>query len=76
MKEQEHDVSRHPYPEVNAMIAQTFEDVFSPQWVETHLIDPTHDLVILCHIIPWRARRIDGDQLRPAQSRNFFITFP
>lgn len=37
------------------MIAQTFEDVFSPQWVETHIIDPTHDLVILRHIIPWQA---------------------
>lgn len=54
MKEQEHDVSRHPYPEVKAMIAQTFADVFSPQWVETHSIDPAHDLVILCHIIPWQ----------------------
>jgi IS5 family transposase len=54
VKEQEHDVSRHPYPEVNAMIAQTFEDVFSPQWVETHIIDPAHDLVILRHIIPWQ----------------------
>ena len=37
------------------MIAQTFEDVFSPQWVETHIIDPTHDLVILRHIIPWQS---------------------
>ena len=36
------------------MIAQTFEDVFSPQWVETHMIDPAHDLVILRHIIPWQ----------------------
>jgi len=37
------------------MIAQTFEDVFSPQWVETHIIDPAHDLVILRHIIPWQS---------------------
>jgi IS5 family transposase len=37
------------------MIAQTFEDVFSPQWIETHIIDPTHDLVILRHIIPWQS---------------------
>lgn len=37
------------------MIARTFEDVFSPQWVETHIIDPTHDLVILRHIIPWQS---------------------
>ena len=36
------------------MIAQTFEDVFSPQWVETHIIDPAHGLVILRHIIPWQ----------------------
>jgi Transposase domain (DUF772) len=54
VKEQEHDVSRHPYTEVNAMIAQTFEDVFSPHWVATHIIDPAHDLVILRHIIPWQ----------------------
>ncbi len=37
------------------MIAQTFEDVFSPQWVNTHITNPTHDLVILRHIIPWRS---------------------
>ncbi len=37
------------------MIAQTCEDVFSPQWVETHIIDPTHDLVILRRIIPWQS---------------------
>src|SRR5213593_1928004 len=54
VKEQEHDVSRHPYTEVNARIAQTCEDVFAPQWVDTHLIDPAHDLVILRHIIPWQ----------------------
>ncbi len=37
------------------MISQTFEDVFSPQWVKTHIINPTHDLVILRHIIPWQS---------------------
>ncbi|MFQ5799609.1 MAG: hypothetical protein ACE5H0_13080, partial [Bacteroidota bacterium] len=37
------------------MIAQTFEEVFSPQWVETHIIDSTHDLVILRDIIPWQS---------------------
>ena len=37
------------------MIAQTFEDVFSPQWVKLHIIDPSHDLVILRHIIPWQS---------------------
>ena len=41
-------------PEVTTMITQTFEDVFSPAWVSTHIIDPTHDLVILRKIIPWQ----------------------
>jgi transposase, IS5 family len=41
------------------MIAQTFEDVFSPQWVNTHLSHPTHDLIILRRIIPWQSI-IDG----------------
>jgi hypothetical protein len=36
------------------MISQTFEDVFSPQWVKTHITHCTHDLVILRHIIPWQ----------------------
>jgi hypothetical protein len=33
------------------MIAQTFQDAFSPQWIKTHLTNPTHDLIILRHII-------------------------
>ena len=41
------------------MIAQTFEDVFSPQWVNTHLSHRTHDLIILRQLIPWQAI-IDG----------------
>jgi len=41
------------------MIAETFQEVFSPQWVETHLKNPTHDLIILRHIIPWQPI-IDG----------------
>jgi len=36
------------------MIAQTFDDVFSPQWVNTHLSHPTHDLIILRQLIPWQ----------------------
>lgn len=36
------------------MIAQTFEDAFSPAWRQTHLANPTHDLLILRHIIPWQ----------------------
>jgi hypothetical protein len=49
------------------MIAQTFEDVFSPQWVETHIIDPTHNLVVLRHIIPWQSII---DQLVPSYTPN------
>jgi hypothetical protein len=36
------------------MIAQTFQDAFSPQWIKTHLANPTHDLIILHYIIPWQ----------------------
>ena len=41
------------------MIAQTFDEVFSPQWIQTHLINPTHDLIILRQLIPWQPI-IDG----------------
>jgi transposase, IS5 family len=41
------------------MIAQTFEDVFSPQWINTHLSHPTHDLIILRQLLPWQSI-IDG----------------
>ncbi|ETW92300.1 MAG: hypothetical protein ETSY1_44255 [Candidatus Entotheonella factor] len=37
------------------MIAQTFQDAFSPQWLKTHLPDPTNELITLRHIIPWQA---------------------
>src|SRR6266446_4137232 len=43
-----------PQPEVHAMIAQTFQDAFSPQWIKTHLTNPAQDLIILHHIIPWQ----------------------
>ncbi len=36
------------------MIVQTFEDAFCPEWIQTHLANPTHDLIILRHIIPWQ----------------------
>jgi IS5 family transposase len=36
------------------MISQTFQEVFSPQWVNTHLSHPTHDLIILRRVIPWQ----------------------
>ena len=41
------------------MISQTFQEVFSPQWVNTHLSHPTHDLIILRRLIPWQPI-IDG----------------
>jgi hypothetical protein len=54
MMECDHKFHRHPHPEVNTVISQTFEDVFSPQWVKTHITHSIHDLVILRHIIPWQ----------------------
>src|SRR6266436_5769137 len=36
------------------MIVQTFEDAFCPAWIQTHLANPAHDLIILRHIIPWQ----------------------
>jgi IS5 family transposase len=43
-----------PPTEVPTMIAQTFDEVFPPQWVNTHLSNPTHDLIILRQLIPWQ----------------------
>ena len=37
------------------MITQTYDEVFSPQWINTHLSHPTHDLIILRPIIPWQS---------------------
>ena len=36
------------------MIAQTFDEVFSPEWIKTHLPKSTHDLIILRPLIPWQ----------------------
>jgi transposase, IS5 family len=36
------------------MIAQTFDEVFSLQWINTHLSHSTHDLIILRQLIPWQ----------------------
>lgn len=36
------------------MRAQTFQDAFSPEWIRTHLTNPSHDLILLRHIIPWQ----------------------
>src|SRR6266581_3605732 len=44
-----------PHTEVHAMIAQTFQDAFSPQWIKIHLPNATHDLILLHHIIPWQS---------------------
>lgn len=45
--------------EVSVMIAHTFEDAFSTQWIKTHLPNRNHDLLILRQLIPWQAI-IDG----------------
>lgn len=37
------------------MIARTFQDAFTPAWVQTHLTNPTHDLLILRDLIPWQS---------------------
>ena len=36
------------------MIAHTFQDAFSAEWVKTHLPNRNHDLVILRQLIPWQ----------------------
>jgi Transposase domain (DUF772) len=37
------------------MIAQTFPDAFGPEWIKTHLSNPTNELITLRHLIPWQA---------------------
>ncbi len=37
------------------MIKDTFEEAFSPEWVEKNITDPAHELVVLRKIIPWEA---------------------
>jgi len=37
------------------MIAQTFQDAFSAQWVKDNLSNPTHDLILLRRLIPWQS---------------------
>ena len=36
------------------MIAHTFQDAFSAEWVKIHLPNRHHDLVILRQLIPWQ----------------------
>ncbi len=35
------------------MIKDTFEDAFSPEWIERNIADSAHRLIILRRIIPW-----------------------
>ena len=44
-----------PFKEVHPMIAHTFQDAFSAQWVRDHLPNPTHDLILLRRLIPWQS---------------------
>jgi transposase, IS5 family len=44
---------RAPHTEVHAMRAQPLQDAFSPQGIKPHLTHPTHDLILLRHLIPW-----------------------
>lgn len=37
------------------MIARTFQEPFSPEWINTHVPNSTHDLMILRHLLPWQA---------------------
>jgi len=37
------------------MIAHTFQDAFSAQWIKTHVPNAAHDLMILRHILPWQS---------------------
>ena len=36
------------------MIRATFDEVHSSAWIQTHILDPTHELVILRQVIPWQ----------------------
>lgn len=35
------------------MIKNSFKEVFSPEWLETNITNPIHELVIIREIIPW-----------------------
>jgi len=36
------------------MIEYTFEEAFSPEWINKNITDPTNELVILRQVIPWQ----------------------
>lgn len=35
------------------MIKNAFKEAFSPEWLETNITNPIHELVIIREIIPW-----------------------
>ena len=35
------------------MIRSSFKEAFSPEWLETNITNPIHELVIIREIIPW-----------------------
>jgi hypothetical protein len=35
------------------MIKNSFKEVFSPEWLETNITNPIHELVIIREIITW-----------------------
>jgi len=36
------------------MIKNSFKEAFSPEWLETNITNPIHELVIIREIIPWK----------------------
>ena len=36
------------------MINATFEEAHSREWIKTHILDPTHELVLVRQVIPWQ----------------------
>ena len=37
----------------NFMIARSFQEVHSQEWIERYIVDPTNELVVLRRVIPW-----------------------
>ena len=35
------------------MMQDTYENVFSSEWIAANITDPIHEWVILCQVIPW-----------------------
>ncbi|OQY58863.1 MAG: hypothetical protein B6245_09720, partial [Desulfobacteraceae bacterium 4572_88] len=47
--------SNHSLREALRASAGTFEEAFSPEWVEKNITDQANELVVLRRIIPWEA---------------------